>query len=77
MSYGQKAQEEYATMHYFTFDTKDGIAYAAVEDDEQAAKFEAAGWQRVDLAAFRAAWQTKDGGAHRPLVNPLEREVGK
>jgi hypothetical protein len=46
-------------MHYFTFQTKDGLAYAAVEDAKRAREYEAAGWTRVGLAAYRAAWKAQ------------------
>jgi hypothetical protein len=61
-------------MYYFTFQTKDGTAYAAVEDAEQARKYEQAGWTRVSVGEFVGAWRAKDGWP--TLINPIERTVG-
>jgi len=44
-------------MHYFVF----GLDFAAVEDAEQAQKHADAGWERVNVGAFVAAWQARDG----------------
>lgn len=46
-------------LYFFTYQTKHGLAYAAVEDAEQAAKYVAAGWTRVSVEAFVAAWKAK------------------
>lgn len=46
-------------IYFFTFQTKDGLDYAAVENKEQAAKYIAAGWKRVGHAAYIAAWKAK------------------
>jgi hypothetical protein len=45
------------TIRYFVH----GANIAAVEDDEQAARYEAAGWQRVTREEFIEAWRARDG----------------
>jgi len=61
-------------MHYLTF----GADYAIVEDDAQAAKHVAAGWQVATLEAVRARWQDRDLDAYDRLWEELltrEREA--
>jgi len=61
-------------MHYLTF----GADYAIVEDDAQAAKHVAAGYERSTYAEVRARWQNRDLDAYDRLWEELltrEREA--
>ena len=61
-------------MHYLTH----GASFAIVEDDAQAAKHVAAGWQVATLDAVRARWRDRDLDAYDRLWEELltrEREA--
>lgn len=57
------------------------VEIAAVEDEQHAARYEARGFSRCTLAAFRAAWQLRDQQALAQMWAALspqqERAVGE
>jgi len=50
---------------------------AACEDEAHAARLEAAGWERIDEAAYMQAWREKDAAALRVMYPERERVVGE
>jgi len=58
-------------MHYFTF----GHDIACVESADQAAKYEAAGWERVSMGEFMQAWKERDAARQAELRADVQRWI--